>query len=250
MRKQRQTACRSLICCAEGLEYVNLVAVTKDDDVDEPQYTIFTLPEMLRDEHRRLHGRMTDVVGFELPMTEEAIEQLIMGEGTGREEGQERPSTWVPAEVHAAVLEALPEGAQPKYYEADSGRGASGYAIALELVGFVANVGGAATTVWLGAKGIRNLYDRIRRQLGHPPLISLGTATYLAAADLSERIGSHEFELYGSGDARTHAEDSSYSGYDYFYVFFEKNRVLYSYIVDARGQVHFQTELPMPDELS
>ncbi len=70
---------------------------------------------------------------------------------------------------------------------------------------------------------------------------------FLAAADLSERLGTAEFSLHGRGDARTGSPDASYSGDDYFFVIFERQRVLYSYLVDARGRVHFQSQLAMRD---
>jgi hypothetical protein len=217
------------------------------DGTTEPEFTIFTMPDLLRQKYRELHGRMTDVVAFELPITDRAIEELLEAEGAGYQLGQEMPSYSVPAEVHAAVTEAAPEGAGVRYYDADSGRGASGYAIALELTGYVANVGGAATAIWVTAKGVRRLYESLRRKLGHRPLISLGTAVYLAAADLSERIGTAEFALYGAGDARSQVLDAAYSGSDLFYIFFEKDRTLHSYIVDARGRVHYQGTLLMRD---
>lgn len=214
---------------------------------EEPAHTIFTMPELLRDEYRRLHGRMTDVVAFELPITDRAVDELLEAEDGTYQIGREMPDYSVAEDLHAAVLEALPDGAEPRYYDADSGRGASGYAIALELVGFVADVGGASTAAWLTAVGVRRLYERIRKQMGHRPLISLGTAVYLAAADLSERLGSDDFLLYGRGDARSHVLDASYSGDDHFFVFFEKERTLHSYLVDARGRVHYQGELRMRD---
>ena len=229
------------------LPVVHPVDMMEPEAGDAPTHTIFTMPEMLRDEYRRLHGRMTDVVAFELPITDRAIDELLEAEDGTYEIGREMPDWSVPEDLHAAVLEALPDGAEPRYYDADSGRGASGYAIALELVGYVADVGGATTAAWLAAKGVQRLYERIRKQMGQRPLISLGTAVYLAAADLSERLGTDDFELYGRGDARSDVPDASYSGDDHFFVFFAKERTLHSYLIDARGRVHYQGELRMRD---
>jgi hypothetical protein len=39
--------------------------------------------------------------------------------------------------------------------------------------------------------------------------------------------------------------DASYAGDDHFFVIFERQRALYSYLVDARGRVHFQGQLQM-----
>jgi hypothetical protein len=109
----------------------------------------------------------------------------------------------------------------------------------------VADVFGAGTAAWLSAQGVRRLYQRLAKAMGRRPLISLGTAVFLAAADLSERLGTSEFSLHGRGDARTGSPDASYSGDDHFFVIFERRRILFSYLVDARGRVHFQGELAM-----
>lgn len=216
---------------------------------ERDELTIFTGPEQLRDQYRKLHGRMTDVVGFELPITEAAIESLIGsedGQWTGR---QELADDSVPGAVRSAVLESLPNDVEPRYFEAESGRGASGYAVALELLGYVADVGGAGTVLWTMAMVVRRLYRNLQDVMGRRPLVSMGTAVYLAAADLSELIGVYDFQLHGSGDTRSSIHDAAYTGDDHFFVIFERNRVLYSYIVDARGRVHFQGELKMRDML-
>ena len=212
--------------------------VTDDESPANVEFTIFTGQELLRDQYRMLHGRMTDVVGFELPITDEAIEELLEAAGSDYTPGRELPATSVPGAIHAAVVESLPEDAESRYFEADSGRGASGYAVALELAGYVADVGGAGTALWVSALGVRRLYERLRMVMDQRPLVSMGTAVYLAAADLSERIGTSDFDLHGSGDARTGSPDASYAGDDHFFVIFRRDRVLYSYLVDARGRVH------------
>ena len=192
---------------------------------------------------------MTDAVGFELPITHEAVGVLLAAEGLEFDSDQQLSSDSVPSEIHEAVVECLPDGANSRYFQADSGRGASGYAVALELAGYIADVGGAGTALWASAVGVRRLYDRLRQAMGRRPLVSMGTAVYLAAADLSERIGTSAFHLHGRGDARSGSPDASYSGDDHFYIIFERDRVLYSYLVDARGRVHFLGELTMRDML-
>lgn len=215
------------------------------EDQGNDDFTIFTAPARLQDHYRRTHGRLTDAVGFELPITFAAIEDLLAAEGVDYNPQQELDANSVSPEIHAAVVESLPQGAQAHYFQADAGRGASGYAVALELAGYIADVGGAGTTLWLSAKAVARLYNRLRQAMGRRPLVSMGTAVYLAAADLSERIGTSDFELHGRGDTRSALYDASYTGDDHFYVLFERDRVLYSYIIDARGRVHFQGELIM-----
>lgn len=222
---------------------------TDGESATNSEFTIFTGQELLQDQYRKLHGRMTDLVGFELPITDEAIEQLLEAEGDDYVPGRELPATSVSDTLHATVVDALPDDVEARYFEADSGRGASGYAVALELTGYVADVGGAGTILWASALGVRRLYKRLSEALGRRPLISVGTAVYLAAADLSERIGTSDFDLHGRGDARSGSPDASYAGDDHFFVIFERDRVLYSYLIDARGRVHFQGEVQMRDRL-
>lgn len=211
----------------------------------EPEeLTIFTLPELLQNEYRKYHGRMTDVVAFELPITVEGVDFLEADESACNA-GRELPLSAVSEDLRAVVMNALPEEAHARFYDADSGRGASGYAVALEVAGYVADVFGAGTATWLGAQGVRRLYERIAGRLGRRPLISLGTAVFLAAADLSEKVGAVDFRLHGRGDARTGAPDASFSGEDHFFVIFERDRTLHSYLVDARGRVHYQGTLRM-----
>jgi hypothetical protein len=163
-----------------------------DDAIGDANLTIFRLPEMLQKKYRSYHGRMTDVVAFELPITDEGIE-LIESLSPDRKVGLELPASSVPGDVWAAVLDALPSDADARFYEADSGRGARGWAVALELAGYVADVFGAGTAAWLSAQGVRRLHQRLAKQMGRRPLISLGTAVFLAAADLSERLRTSEF---------------------------------------------------------
>lgn len=221
--------------------------MSDDACANNAEFTIFTGPELLRNEYQRLHGRMTDVVGFELPVTDEAIDKYLEVDAASVRDSQELPVDSVPDAVHAAVLESMPEDSEFRYFAADSGRGASGYAVALELVGYIADVGGASTMLWASALGVRRLYERLRVAMNRRPLISMGTAVFLAAADLSERMGSNDFYLHGSGDARSDSPDASYTGDDHFFVVFERHRILYTYVVDARGRVHFQSELKMRD---
>jgi hypothetical protein len=211
----------------------------------EPTWTIFEAPQRLRDEYRRLHGRMTDAIAFELPITNEAIDALLEAEGAEYEPGMQLPEWAVSPEVRRAVEECVPDGGYG-YYEADSGRGASGYAVALELMGYVADAGGVLALSAAAYKGTRHLYDRLRSTLGRRPLVSLGAALHLAAADLVDRLDPpQEFSVHGCGDARTPAPDASYSGDDHFFIVFSTDRGLHSYLVDAYGRVHYLGQVPI-----
>jgi hypothetical protein len=213
------------------------------EEVTEPQWTIFEGPERLQAEYRRLHGRMTDLVALELPITEEAIEELLESEGDW-EPGSQLPASAVAPDVHAAITELLPDGSFA-YFDADSGRGASGYAVALEVMGYVADAGGVLALGAMAFNRTRHLYERLRQRIGRRPLVSLGAAVHLAAADLVDRLGTDEFTLHGRGDARTGSPDASYSGDDRFWVIFERDLTLYVYIVDAYGRVTYLRDLRM-----
>ncbi|MFN2514298.1 MAG: hypothetical protein ABR568_23150 [Pyrinomonadaceae bacterium] len=135
---------------------------------------------------------------------------------------------------------------QYKLFFADSGRGASGYSVALEVVRLIADVGGAIAVVAGGVQLTRRLFDRLRHHLGHPPVISLGAACYLAAAAMVERVETSDFTLHGAGDTRGRPPDSSYTGNDCFFVIFERGSDLYFYAVDAYGEVTFLGTAQMP----
>src|SRR4051812_14168761 len=90
-------------------------------------------------------------------------------------------------ELIADVEGILPDGVRYEVHDADSGRGASGYALALEIVGLVADAGGAATVGVVAWRTFRRVYDAVRRRTGRRPVISLGAAQFLAAADLVDR---------------------------------------------------------------
>jgi hypothetical protein len=121
---------------------------------------------------------------------------------------------------------------------ADFGRGASGYAAALQIVEAIGGV--AAATLYQGAKKITvAAYRAVRRRLGRRPFVSLGAAKHLATADLIERAGFDDFLLVGAGDVATPPPDQSFTGADQFWVVFERFPDLFVYIVDGAGRCHY-----------
>jgi hypothetical protein len=202
--------------------------------------------EIVGDESQQqeTHGRMTNVVAFELPITDSAINLLLEAE-TEPDMGtwfKPLPMTAVEAPVAETIQEEL--GDTPfAIYSGDVGRGASGYGAVLEIANFIATYGGAVAVLAEGAKVVVRLYKKLHERLGHRPLISLGTACYLAAADLSERFPNGDFRLHGFGDTRKQSPDSSYTGFDCFYVVFERDSELFFYAVDARGEVKYLSNM-------
>jgi hypothetical protein len=193
----------------------------------------------------RPHGRMTTVVAFELPITETAIDQLLAAEARIGKDLDTLPITAIDSSL-AQTIDSELAGTKYTLYAADAGRGASGYVVALEIAGYIADIGGALATVTAGIHLTRRLYARLRERLGHPPLVSLGTACFLAAADLCERLSSTDFRLHGAGDTRGGSPDRSYSGNDCFYVIFDRGQDLCFYAVDAYGRVTFLGTAQMP----
>lgn len=122
---------------------------------------------------------------------------------------------------------------------ADVGRGASGYGAVLELLLTIGGVGGGLTTLWQASMITRAAYRTVRHRLGHRPNVSLGAATFLAAADLTDRLGHCTFTLLGSGDTNSTPPDSSFTGDDTFWVVFSRSPDLYVYVVAANGRVHY-----------
>jgi hypothetical protein len=185
---------------------------------------------------------MVTVVGFELPMTDSAIRYLLDTEVDMTEGWPPLPMTAVEPPITETIQQEL--GDTPfTLYSGDVGRGASGYGVAFEIANIVATFGGAIATMAGGIQLTRRIYKKLRELLGRPPMISLGTAVYLAAADLAERFPNGDFRVHGFGDTNGRQSDSSYTGFDCFYVIFERDAELFFYAVDARGEVKYLSDM-------
>jgi hypothetical protein len=185
---------------------------------------------------------MTEVVAFELPITDEGIRAA---EADPTEQSSPLSITAIEAGLAETINAELSEQGYA-LFSADSGRGASGYAVALEIIGVIADVGGATALAVSSIQLTRRLYEKLRNRIGRPPFVSLGTACFLAAAELSERLGHTDFRLHGAGDTRRRPSDSSYTGNDCFYVIFDHGDDLFFYAVDASGKVKYLGIAQMP----
>lgn len=212
---------------------------------------IFVLdaPRKLREEYRRGHGRLTDLVAFELPMSSRGVDLQLEAEGEPYDPDATVLGESLEPELLAIVRAEVSADAAPRLVAADSGRGASGYAVALELQGYIADFGGTVAFGVLAWQQVKRLYDRLTARMGRPPLVSLGAATYLAAADLAGRLGTPDFVLHGATDARSNPPDRSYTGDDNFVVIFERDRRLHTYLVDARGRAHYFGSVQMRGQM-
>jgi hypothetical protein len=167
------------------------------------------------------HGRMTRVVAFELPISTEGMAHLLELESKGSIP-DELPSSSVEPQLVETIENELVDH-KYRLFSADSGRGASGPAVALEILSIVADIGGTIAFMAGTYAVVRRLYDALTKKLGRRPRISLGTATLLAAAHLSDQFDNLDFRLHGAGDTRIQPYDYAYTGNDCFYVIFERD---------------------------
>jgi hypothetical protein len=110
---------------------------------------------------------------------------------------------------------------------------------AIQILTTIGEVYGGVTALAQGAKFARAVYRTLRARLGYRPNVSLGAATFLAAADLIDRLGHTNFELLGCGDTNSSPPDHSFTGDDTFWVIFSDHPELYVYLVAANGRVHY-----------
>ena len=185
------------------------------------------------------HGRLTPVPAFEVPIAPDRFDAYF-------DETESRPGVWprdarpfVDPQLVADIEQLLEPGNRVDVVSSDSGRGADAYAAAVEIIGLISDVGGAAAAVYGAARLVREAYRRVERRLGRRPLVSVGAARCLAIADLVDRTGSEPFRLVGAGDISDRPPDFSYSGEDLFYVVFERGRELHTYIVESDGVLHY-----------
>lgn len=176
---------------------------------------------------------------FVCGLDEEDWESVRSGEADIRE--------FLDSDTAAAVAEIEHEtGLTLKFRDADVGRGASGFGAAVEIIGAVAVVGGAAAAVEQSARLVKWAYHKIASATGGRPWVSLGAAEHLAMADLIDRVDA-EPRLLGSGDMNSNNVDRAFTGGDAFFVVLATDSELHHYHVSAYGEVHYiGTSPPIP----
>jgi hypothetical protein len=177
--------------------------------------------------------RTDNQVSFAVPSTEDAWSAYFSAPSP------ETADATVDPELLEAVRNAVHGEVAVSGRPASVGRGASAVGAAVMVLVGIGSVGGGVQTIAWAAQLTRAAYRAVRRRLGHRPNVSLGAATYLAAADLCDRIGCDDFVLLGSGDTNSHPPDESFTGDDTFWVVFMRSPDLYVYIVAANGRVHY-----------
>ncbi len=111
-------------------------------------------------------------------------------------------------DVATDIRTAVTPVAEVRLLPASCGRGAEVLGVAAQLLTDVGAVyGGVAALLDASAK-VRAAYEAIRRRFGHRPLVSLGTARALAAAEVATKLGHADFSLLGSGDVNSTPADA------------------------------------------
>ena len=128
--------------------------------------------------------------------------------------------------------------------ETDAGRGASFTGVAIELMEPIAVLGGTAAAIREAIRAVAWGYHRTAEAMRRRPLISLGTAEYLAVADRLDRCGVDNGVLT-SGDINRHSSDRSFTGGDAFYVVLSTTSELHHYQVSAYGEVSYVGGSPL-----
>ncbi len=180
----------------------------------------------------RYTTRLDETVSFEVPTNSDAWHAYFANPG------QDSGDAMVDSDLLSGIREVVSD-IEVRGRPADVGRGASGYGAALDVLLTIGGVGGGLTTLWRAGAITRAAYRAVRRRLGHRPNVSLGAATFLAAADLTDRLGHCNFQLLGSGDTNSTPPDSSFTGDDTFWAIFSQLPDLYIYIIAANGRVHY-----------
>ena len=184
------------------------------------------------DEEDDCADRMSrEALMFVCGLDEESWESVQSGEVDFRE--------FMDSYTAAAVAEIEHEtGLTLKFRDADVGRGASGFGAAVEIIGAIAVVGGAAAAVEQSARLVRWAYHKIASATGGRPWVSLGAAEHLAMADLIDRVDAVP-RLLGSGDMNSNNADRAFTGGDAFFVVLATETELHHYHVSAYGEVHY-----------
>jgi hypothetical protein len=187
--------------------------------------------------HRRMiewiqATRLDGVISFAVPTTEDAAHRYHADPSPSNAEALVAP------DLLEASRQAVGGDVEVRAVDASVGRGASVYGAAIQVLISIGAVGGGVTTLALAAKIARDVYRALRARLGYRPNVSLGAATFLAAADLADRLHHTDFQLLGCGDTNNVPPDQSFTGEDTFWVVFSDHPDLHVYLVAANGRVH------------
>jgi hypothetical protein len=153
--------------------------------------------------------------------------------------------SWIDEDVAVVAAESRAQGAELRPVEA--GRGASGIAVALTILGIVADTGGTIAFMVGAAKVVKEVWGKLRKTKRGIISISSGAAALLALDGAANRVGSDQVRLvsFGAVDAHT---DSSYSEFDAYWVVIElvDTEVIEFCLVGNKGDITVAGRAPRP----
>jgi hypothetical protein len=186
-------------------------------------------------------NRFSPAVCFAIPIREDRLNEFY---------NLEQPplvleESWIDQDAAVAVMESRTDGAELRPVEA--GRGASGVAVALTVLGIVADTGGTIALTVGAAALTKRIWSKLRKTKRGVISVSSGAAALLAVESAATRLGSDQVRLisFGAVDAHT---DSSYSEFDVYWVVVEiiDSQIIEFYLVSDKGDVTFAGRAARP----
>ena len=186
-------------------------------------------------------NRFSTSVCFAIPVREDRLSEFY---------DLERPPSivdpsWIDDDAAAVAMDTGAHGAVLQPVEA--GRGASGVAVALNLVEVVANVGGALAFTAATAKAVKEVWRKLSKTKRGIISLSAGAAALLAVDSSATRVGDGMVRLIAFGAVDTDAE-SSYSELDVYWAVIEAvdTQVIEFYLISDKGDVSFAGRAARP----
>jgi hypothetical protein len=186
-------------------------------------------------------NRFSPAVCFAIPVRDDRLQEFY--------DLEQPPSvvegSWIDEDSAVIAVETRTHGAELRRVEA--GRGASGVAVALTILGIVADTGGAIALMVGAAKVVKDVWRKLRKTKRGIISISSGAAALLALDSAVNRLGSDQVRLVSFGAIDPQA-DSSYSEFDVYWVVIEAvdAEVIEFYLVSDKGDVTFAGRAARP----
>ncbi|WP_020519342.1 hypothetical protein [Catelliglobosispora koreensis] len=186
------------------------------------------------------HGRFTDAAIFVLPVHVDRMEELDALDG-----GTPPDSSWIDPDIAEVVQEIHQDGAH--FCPVPAGRGASGVAVGLEILGVVADAGGAIAFLVGAAALTKRIWTKLQSTKRGIISLSSGAAALLALHDAASRLTSANVRLVSFG-AVDQGCGPSYSEFDLYWAVIEVAdfEVIEFYLITDQGNVTFAGRAARP----
>ena len=156
--------------------------------------------------------------------------QLESGMDIDPREGLDAATT----EALGQIKSAVPH--RPELLRASFGLDTSWLGVAIEVIEAIGAAGTGGAHASRVARRVKELYSKVTAALGRKPLISRGTAEWLAIADLADREPSSGCWRYASGDINR-MSPSPAAKQDMFFVVLSTRRELHHYHISVYGDL-------------